>query len=405
MKRFDAIVIGAGPSGMMAAIQASKHGSVCIIERCLSPGKKLLLTGGGRCNITANFSVKDFLKGVTRNPSFLFSSLYQFSSEDSINFFKENNVELITEKLGAVFPESNKAETIRHCFVTLLQQNHISINHGYVDSVKTLDGGTFEIHIKKEKSETSIECTSLIVSTGGKSYPQTGSDGTGFTLAQNFGHTIENLEPGLTSFNSDSFAWGHCKGISIQNVNITLKKLNKAFTGDFLFTNNGISGPVVLNASLESFEEEDVEIDFLPSLSIGQWKKSVSSFREKGSELVLSKWLKKFLPKRVTDTMIENVDFPLDRTGAVFSKEEERSIFNQIKKQTITNMRKNEIGHAMITLGGVNVKEINPKTMESKLVKNLFFAGEIIDVSGKTGGYNLQIALTTGFVAGQLGNQ
>ncbi len=401
MKTFDTFVIGAGPAGMMAAIEASKKGTVCIADTNPAPGKKLLLTGGGRCNITTNQSVKDFLLGIPHHSAFLYSSLHQFSPLDTFRFFQSRNVKLKIEKNNAVFPVTDKSETIRFCLEEELKKKHILFRQATVQDVQKVDE-TFTITAQEGSFTTTWKSRFVILATGGKSYAHTGSTGFGYTLAQRLGHTIVPTEPGLVQLVVDSNPWKDCQGISLSNIGLRWKEGKKYLQGDFLFTEKGFSGPVVFDMSLDFFTERILCIDFLPHCSNEEWAQKVQEWRTIHSKMQMNTWLQQWFPKKLVSVLLKQIGFSDTITGAEFSKKEEARLWAYLRGGNENIVRKSSIEKAMVTLGGVHLKEIHPGSLGSKIQPGLFFAGEILDIAGKTGGYNLQIALSTGYVAGQL---
>jgi predicted Rossmann fold flavoprotein len=402
MKSFNTVVIGAGPAGMMASIEASKRGSVCLLDSNPSPGRKLLLTGGGRCNVTVSESSRNFLKGIPSHSSFLHSSLNQFSPADTQAFFKNRGVSLQIEEHNAVFPVSNKAETIVQCLLEEMNTQNVVFQQSTVQKIQAKEDATFYI-VSEHQGNTHVwEANHVILATGGKSYSHTGSTGGGYSLAQALGHTIVSTEPGLIHLVAKPNIWADCQGISLPSIEVKWHGSKEKYRGDFLFTEHGFSGPVILNMSLEWFRKQELCIDFFSSITEDEWFDAAEDWRHFHPTMKISSWLQQWFPKKMIAVFLSQAEIADTVPGAEFSKKDQRKLYRLIRGGIVNHVQKGSIEKAMVTLGGVHLKEIDPGTMESKLQPALFFAGEIIDVAGKTGGYNIQIALSTGFVAGQL---
>ncbi|MDD4028868.1 MAG: NAD(P)/FAD-dependent oxidoreductase [Caldisericia bacterium] len=402
MKNFNTVVIGAGPAGMMASIEASKKGTVCIIDSNPTPGRKLLLTGGGRCNVTVSETSRMFLKGIPAHSSFLHSSLHQFSPSDTQTFFQNRGVALKTEHNNAVFPASDKAETILQCIVGEMEKQNIVYQQATVQKVQIKENATFYI-VSEQHGNTQIwETNHVILATGGKSYTHTGSTGGGYQIAQQLGHTIVPTEPGLIHLQAKPNYWNDCQGISLSSITLKWCGSKEKHTGDFIFTDNGFSGPVILNMSLEPFRKKELCIDFFPPISDEEWTHSVEDWRALHPTMKVSSWLQQWFPKKMVAVFLSLAEIQDTLPGAEFSKKDQHKLYTLLRGGIVNHVQKGSIEKAMVTLGGVHLKEVNPGTMESKIQPGLFFAGEVLDIAGKTGGYNIQIALSTGFVAGQL---
>lgn len=403
----DVIVIGAGPAGMMAAGVAARKGlKVIIIEKNNKVGRKLMITGKGRCNITNNCDSSEFISSVPSNGKFLYSAINNFSTTDTIKFFEENGLELKVERGNRVFPKSGKAIDVVDTMNRFIKHTNCSI---LKETVKKL---IIENHVLKGvnlKSGVNIYSKSVIIASGGKSYPLTGSTGDGYNFAVQAGHTIKDLRPSLVPLVSSTPWCKDLKGLSLKNVSINVydnvknKRIYKDF-GEMLFTHFGLSGPIILSSSAHMKDMSpgrySINIDLKPALTLQKLdmrlQKDFLKFQNK--DLINS--LVKLLPKKLIPVIIEvlNVN-PRIKCNAV-TKEIREILEKTIKNLTIDIYEFRPIEEAIITSGGVRTKEINPKTMESKLLKGLYFAGEIIDVDAYTGGFNLQIAFSTGYLAG-----
>jgi predicted Rossmann fold flavoprotein len=395
-------VIGGGAAGMMAAGTAALYGAeVTIFEQNKFLGKKLAITGKGRCNVTNNCSTDEFLENVTKNPRFLYSALRAFSTDDTISFFEKNGVPLKTERGKRVFPESDKAKDI------------VNAMKKYADSAKTVNEKVKKISKSENEFIVSGEkeyfFDKVIIATGGKSYPLTGSDGSGYRLATKLGHKVTELIPSLIPIESSSSICRDMQGLSLKNISITVSDKNgKALYSDFgemMFTHFGVTGPVILSASSriknQKINELTLHIDLKPALDEKTLdSRLLSDFNsQKNKDFINS--LSALLPAKMIEPFISVTKIDPRKKVNLITKEERKLILNTLKdfKIPLSNLR--PIEEAIITSGGVDVKEISPGTMESKLVPGLYFAGEIIDVDAYTGGFNLQIAFSTGYLAGK----
>ena len=397
------IVVGAGPAGIMAALSASKNNEVIIIERNNEIGKKLKLTGGGRCNITNNRDIEEFFDKIVTNKKFLYSVLYNFTNRDLLDYFSSKGLEYKVEYDEKVFTKSDKADEVIDIFKRELMKNDVRIYYNtkvqdLIIKNETING------IVTEKGDE-ILADKVIVTTGGKSYPTTGSDGSMFDILQKHGHTINNFYPALIPLVTKNGFVKNLQGVAMKEVIIstTIKKKKIQRQGDMIFTHFGISGPGVLKFSsyinkLLKDGEVNIKIDFLPYISKEELSKII-----RGSNKSILNNLKEYLPQNFIKEILNILNLTEVKV-AELKKEDEVKLIEHIKEMTLTVEDTITIKAAMVTSGGVSVKEINSSTMESKKIKNLFFAGEVIDIDAETGGFNLQIAFSTGYLAGMLGN-
>ena len=394
------IVVGAGPAGIMAAISSSKQNEVILIERNNEIGKKLRLTGGGRCNITNNRNIEDFFDKVVNNNKFLYSSFYTFSNYDLLEYFSKNNLDYKIEYDEKVYTKSDKADEVIDKLKKDLLKNKVNImyNTKVCDLIVENNEAIGVITDNGEK----IFCDKLIITTGGKSHPTTGSDGFMFDILKKHGHTIKPLYPALIPLVTKENFVKNLQGVAMKEVIIRtkIKKKKIETQGDMLFTHFGISGPGVLkfssyiNKALDNGEIE-ITLDFLPHISKEEITRII---RENPNKNVLTN-LKGILPQNFLKEILSLLNLSEAKPNEL-KKEDENKIIECIKEMKLTITEMLTIKAAMVTSGGVSVKEINASNMESKLIKNLFFAGEVIDVDAETGGYNLQIAFSTGYLAG-----
>lgn len=398
------IVVGGGPSGMMAALVASKNGhEVTLIERNDELGEKLKLTGGGRCNITNKRYIEDFFDKVVTNKKFLYSSFYSFTNEDLLNFLDENRLEYKVESNNdyKVYTKSDKATELINIFKDLLLKNNIKIlyNSKVVDLIinknNTVDGIALD-------NKSKIFGDKVIISTGGKSYSRTGSDGIMHDILKKHGHTVTNTYPALSPLKIKEDWIRKLQGISLKDVKISckIKKKNISKHGDMLFAHFGITGPVVLIISSyinKILENEPIELylDSIPNISEDELRKAL---RENPNKNIVNN-IKHLLPQSFIKEILDFLNLS-DTKPNELTKENENRIVEYFKNMKLTAHETLGIQISMITSGGVSVKEIDSSTMESKLIENLYFTGEVIDVDAETGGYNLQIAFSTGYLAG-----
>ncbi|MCR5177700.1 MAG: NAD(P)/FAD-dependent oxidoreductase [Lachnospiraceae bacterium] len=389
----------------MAAFYASGHGRrVTVIERNEKAGKKIYITGKGRCNLTNLRPVPEFLDHVVTNPRFLYKALYAFTPEDTIAFFEANGCPLKVERGERVFPVSDHASDVTRALFDAAKKSGVNfIFNERIKSVVTNEGGVTGVLLESGRR---IDADAVILATGGRSYPSTGSTGDGYEIAKKLGHSVKDQQPSLVSMH---VGWEYCReleGLSLKNVGLSLLDGNKklfADRGEMLFTHFGVSGPLVLSASArynESMKNAVLKLDLKPALSHDELMSRLLRDFDKYRNKVFRNSLDDLFPKRLAPVMarLSGID-PAKRAGEV--SKEERSRFAQlIKGVNMTVTGTGGFAEAVITRGGIDVKEIDPATMGSRLVRGLYFAGEVIDVDALTGGYNLQIAWSTGRLAG-----
>ena len=388
MKHFDTIVIGGGPAGIMAAISSSFYGQkTLLLEKNKKLCKKLAGTGGGRCNVTNNGNLDDLMAGIPGNGRFLYSVFSQFDNYDIINFFTENGVKLKVEDHGRVFPATDKSRTI----IEALEQKMKELGATIKTQTEVVSVKKNEDYFIIKSSEYIWSCDRLIVTTGGKSYPSTGSTGFGYEIARHFKHTITELEAAESPLLTD-FPHKDLQGISLQDVTLSYDK--HVITHDLLFTHFGLSGPAALRLSSFVKGGETIYLDLLPQMS----KQDLADFLEENREKSLKNALKASLPERLAEFFVQG--FP-EKVKQLTDKERNQLI-RSIKALKISVTGKMSLAKSFVTKGGVSLKEINPKTLESKLVPGLHFAGEVLDINAHTGGFNITVALCTGWVAGSV---
>ena len=413
------VIIGGGPAGMLSAISAGTNkNDVTILEKMNMLGRKLLITGKGRCNITSSISIDEFIKNVPGNGKFLYSCLNNFTNEDILNILKEEGLQTKVERGNRVFPITDKSQDVLQALLNRLKKLKVKIEVGanvkeilteqdIVSGVKYIQGG-------KEKI---LKADKVILATGGKSYSATGSTGDGYELAKKVGHTVTEIKPSLVPISTKGKDLEICRrmqGLSLKNVAIKIKdaKNNKIIYEDFgemIFTHFGVSGPVILSGSahLLRYKKEDIRqgnikliIDLKPALDVQKLDDRILRDFSLEKNKIFKNSLDNLLPQKMISTVIELSGIDQNKKVNVITREERVRLVQLLKNFEITLHDFRPIEEAIITAGGISIKEIDPKTMESKLIKGLYFAGEIIDVDAYTGGFNLQIAYSTGYTAG-----
>ncbi|MFL4358885.1 BaiN/RdsA family NAD(P)/FAD-dependent oxidoreductase [Streptococcus uberis] len=386
MTNYDTIIIGGGPAGMMATISSSYYGfNTLLIEKNKRLGKKLAGTGGGRCNVTNNGTLEELIDGIPGNGRFLYSVFSQFDNHDIIHFFQENGVKLKEEDHGRMFPTTDKSRTIIEALEKKIKElgGHILTGTEIV-SVKKVDN-LFQL---KSKDQT-FTCEKLIVTTGGKSYPSTGSTGFGHDIARHFQIQVTELEAAESPLLTD-FPHKALQGISLDDVTLSYGK--HVITHDLLFTHFGLSGPAALRLSSFIKGGEIAELDFLPQTSEDLLKQLLEDNREK----TVKNALKQVLPERVAEFLSQNYPEKIKQLNKIQIED----LVGSVKALNIPITGKMSLAKSFVTKGGVDLKEINPKTLESKKVSGLHFAGEVLDINAHTGGFNITSALCSGWVAG-----
>lgn len=428
------VVIGGGPAGIMSAISAKNSGNdVILIEKMNSLGKKLLITGKGRCNITSSLNINEFIQNIPGNGRFLYSAFQNFTNEDIINLLKKHNVNVKEERGNRIFPVSDKSKDVLDAFYEELKNLNVKIyTNSTVNQIIVKDGSVTGVEYTFNNNKYTINADKVILATGGKSYPTTGSTGDGYEMAKKLGHTITEIKPSLIpivanensaiekinlgSYKNSKELCKSLQGLSLKNVKIQFEDIekNKVIYDDFgemLFTHFGISGPTILSSSAHIIRYKNInellkqgkiilKIDLKPALSNEKLDARILRDFEKEKNKLFRNSLDELLPQKLIDPVIHLSGINPNKKVNEISKKERIQLLKILKEFCITISGFRPVEEAIITAGGVNIKEINPKTMESKLINNLYFAGEIIDVDAYTGGFNLQIAYSTGVTAG-----
>ena len=410
------VVIGGGPAGMMAAITSRENGNdVTIIEKNKQLGKKLLITGKGRCNITSSLDMGEFIKNTPGNGMFLYSAFQKYTNQDIINFLDKQGLQVKEERGNRIFPITDKSLDVLKCFESKIKELDIKINFNEEVEELIINENKEIKAVRTNKRE--IIADKVILATGGKSYPLTGSTGDGYKMVEELGHKITSIKPSLVPLEIyDKNLCTKLQGLSLKNVSIKLidKQKNKEIYEDFgemIFTHFGVSGPIILSSSAHLVRYKNIEklmkekkiilkIDFKPALREEKLDERILRDFNEFKNKQFKNALDKLLPQKLIPVIIEKSEINPNKKVNEITKKERANLLKQLKDFEVDVKEFRSIDEAIITSGGISIKEINPKTMESKKIKGLFFAGEIIDVDSYTGGFNLQIAYSTGYVAG-----
>ena len=409
------VVIGGGPAGMMSAISAARSGDkVVLLEKNNILGKKILITGKGRCNITSSLDIDDFINNIPGNGRFLYSAFENFDNKDIIELLKKEGVSVKEERGNRYFPTSDRAEDVRMALERETKKAGVDVKlNSKVCGIEIEDSRVKSVVLENGK----IDADKIILATGGKSYPLTGSNGEGYEIAKKLGHTIKDVRGSLVPLIADKSVCSRLQGLSLRNVGIILydaekdKKIYSDF-GEMLFTHFGVSGPTILSGSAHLLRYKDVDkkisngkivlkIDLKPALSFEQLDARILRDFTEVKNKQFKNSLDKLLPKKMIDVVIDKSKINPEKHVNEITREERMNLIKLLKCFEIRIDGFRPVDEAIVTAGGISVKEINPKTMESKIVSGLYFAGEIIDVDAYTGGFNLQIAYSTGFTAGK----
>lgn len=408
------VVIGGGPAGMMAAItSAEQRNEVILVEKNNSLGKKLLITGKGRCNITSSLEMSEFIKNTPGNGRFLYSAFENYTNQDIIAFLAKQGLKVKEERGNRIFPVTDRSLDVLNCFKNKL--NELKVKIMYNSKVEEIIVQNNKIVGVKTNKET-IKAEKVILATGGKSYSSTGSTGDGYKLAMKLGHTVTTIKPSLVPLVTyEKNICQNMQGLSLRNVKISIKEENKTIYEDFgemLFTHFGVSGPTILSGSAHLVRYKNIEqllkdkkiklhIDLKPALTPEKLDERILRDFDQLKNKQFKNSLDKLLPQKMINTIIDISGINPEKKINEITKQERRNLVNLLKDFELTIKDFRPIEEAIITSGGINIKEVNPKTMESKIINGLYFAGEILDVDSYTGGFNLQIAYSTGYTAGK----
>ena len=412
MNNYDVIVVGAGVAGLIAAGRAAELGAnVLVVEKMRRPGIKLLITGKGRCNVTNSDNIEDFMKNVHPNGRFLKHALYNFFSKDIINLLNNYGVEINLERGGRYFPSSDKSVDVLNALLEYTQEHSVEFHYNCTVTKLLFNQDVVTgVDIIENGQKKQINAKKVIICTGGKSYPATGSTGDGYALAKSVGHTIEPPFPALVPIVTKGTIAGQLQGLALKNVNAIVrvndKKRTEAF-GEMLFTHFGLSGPIILTLSRLIIKEIinnskiEISIDLKPALDNSKLDKRLLRDLNEYGKKQIDNIFKLWLPAKLIPFFIEKCAIDPTKEGHQITSQERNRIKSLMKNLRLEVIGNRPFKEAIITAGGINTKEINPKTMQSKLAQNLYYAGEVIDVDANTGGYNLQIAYSAGWLAAE----
>lgn len=409
-------VIGGGAAGMIAAITAAKdNNEVVVIEKTSSLGNKLKITGKGRCNLTFDGDEEDFKKNIVTNYKFMYSSFSNFSNKDVVNYFESLGVKTKVERGGRIFPVSDKATDIVRALENEIKKHNITVMYNS-NVTEIMTKNKIVIGVKLENGKI-INVDKCVVATGGNSYKSTGSTGDGYRLLEKLGHTVTDIKPALVPLKSEDKICKELQGLSLRNNSINLidTETNKLIYSDFgemMFSHFGVTGPVILSASSRLNQVKDLknkfrnkkiklQIDLKPALSSEVLDKRILRDFEKYTNKEFKNALNDLLPQKLIPVVIDISDIDENTKVHQITKKQREKLVSIIKNLEVIITDFMPIDMAIVTSGGINVKEVNPKTMESKIINGLYIAGELLDVDAYTGGYNLQIAFSTGFAAGK----
>ncbi|MFA5275319.1 MAG: NAD(P)/FAD-dependent oxidoreductase [Candidatus Omnitrophota bacterium] len=409
MKTKIIVIVGGGPAGMISAIRAGELSQkVILLEKKSSLGIKLLLSGKGRCNLTNACSLEAFLKRFSKNGEFLRDSFKKFFNHELIDFFQRNGLKLKTERQFRVFPVTDSSKSVLDVLNSELLKNNVKVIYNVQVKDIVVEGGKVKEAVLTANKK--IPCDKIILATGGVSYPLTGSSGDGLRIAKALGHKVTDLRPGLVPLETRENYPKRIEGLTLKNIRLTFTCDRKEITsevGELLFTGFGVSGPLVLTLSgriaewLRAGEKVFLDIDLKPALTEEKLNERLLREFKTGAKKNLKNTLKELLPLRLVDLSLEILKIDPRKQASYVTQEERRRLVLFLKGFRLEIKDSLPIETGMVTRGGVSLKEINPRTMESRIIKGLYFAGEIIDVDADTGGFNLQAAFSTGYLAGE----
>ncbi len=413
-KHWDVVVVGGGAAGLIAAGRAAEIGaSVLLVEKNNMLGKKILISGKGRCNVTNAGELEELIAAFGRNGKFLHSAFSVFSNKDCINFFQSLGIPLKTERGKRVFPESDASGDIIDALVKYVKKHQVVIKmQAALKSIICLENRAIGIQLA---SGDIVKAKKVILATGGSSYPGTGSTGEGYSIARKLGHTITAIKPSLVPLVTSDEWVPQLQGLALKNVQLSIvgsKKKEHTIFGEMLFTHFGVSGPIVLTLSKQVQEmlnkngqPVSLAIDLKPALSDEKLDQRIQRDFEKYQRKQITNGLTDLLPNALIPVILELAEIDVAKFVHQITREERLRILDKLKNLIITVTKTRPLTEAIVTAGGISLKEVDPRTMESKLIKGLFFAGEILDVDGITGGFNLQAAFSTGYLAGLMAGQ
>ncbi len=410
--QYDIVVIGAGPAGLIAAIESYKSSKkILILEKMHTPALKLKISGKGRCNITNNIELDDFISHFGKNGRFLKFAFAKFFNTDLLNYFEKLGVQFKLERGGRYFPQNDDAGDIAKALLNKVKSLNIPISaNSEVINITKLPDKKFTVTINKNTRRIQIKADKIVLATGGKSYPRTGSTGAGFKLASQLGHTVTSVSPSLVPIETKGSIAKELQGLSLKNVKAQVwcknKKVDERF-GEMVFTDFGLSGPIILSLSktivklIDDKEKVFISIDLKPALDHKMIERRIIREINEHSKQGFKNLLKKLLPGKLVSVFVAKLEIPGEKQLSQINSEKRKKLRRLLKEFQFEITGYGSFNHAIVTSGGICIKEINPQTMESKLVKGLYFAGEIIDIDADTGGFNLQAAFSTGWITGR----
>jgi predicted Rossmann fold flavoprotein len=402
MEQYDVVVIGAGPAGLFCAIHAgSSNNRVLLLEKNPDPGKKLLLSGSGQCNITHDGEIRDFLARYGNHGKFLKPALFAFTNTDLITFFGERGLPMVTEENGKVFPKTLRSDDVLATLLVECRERGVILHCGEAVTgiSRTSDG--FEISTTNRVYRAPV----VVIATGGASYPKSGSTGDGYRFAASMGQPVTEIGPALTPLLIRNFPFASLSGISFQQMHFSVWRAKKKIadcTGDVLFTHLGLSGPGILDASREIRTDDEIRLSFVGTLKREEFAADLRRRIQESMGWQIGTILAAYpIPERLNRKLLALSGIPEDLKGNHFSAEQRSQLITNCTEFPLTVTAMGGFSVAMVTRGGIALENVNPKTMESTIISHLYFAGEVLDIDGDTGGYNLQAAFSTAFLAGQ----
>ena len=397
--KYDVIVVGAGPAGLFAAIELGRQGKqVLLLEKNNEAGKKLLLSGAGQCNVTHAGDIAKYENHYGDGYKYIKRALQEFTNKDTIDFFQSLGLEMESLANGKVFPKTRSARNVLDVLLNECAKHKVEIAYGQSVSHVSREGGLYLVETNKESYTSKV----VVIATGGISYPKTGSTGDGYKLGYELGHKIVKPLPALAPVEIEAFPFRDLAGISLEDLHFSLWRNNikiKDFTGDILFTHKGLSGPGIINNSRWMRNADEIRLSFIQNVNIKEFNKTLLKEMDKnGKDMIKTILRKQDLPKRLLDAVLSYVDIPEETQCAQIDKTSRSLLVKALLEFPVIIAKVGGFHLAMATAGGINMKQINPTTMESRLNKNLYFIGEVLDIDGDTGGYNIQAALSTGWL-------
>ena len=396
LTKYDVIIIGAGPAGLFAAIAlGSKHKKVLVLEKNKTPGKKLLLSGAGQCNITQDGDMAHYAHHYGDQYKYIKKALHNFTNSDTIKFFQDRGLGMESQDNGKVFPKTRSARDVLDLLLEECANANVTI--AYDEAVSNISLGSQVYRV--EASTQAYHAKFVVVATGGMSYPQTGSTGDGYKMALGLGHPIVKPLPALTPVEIEDYPFRSLAGVSLKDLNLTIwrdgKKI-KACKGDILFTHKGLSGPGILNHSRWMRNNDVLCLNFIKKTNVKEFHKTLlTQIDNNGRDMIKTVLRRQAIPKSLLDAILSHINIPEETQCAQINKESRSLIVKSLTEFPLKIAKMGGYHIAMVTAGGVDMKQVNPTTMESRLSKNLYFIGEVLDIDGDTGGYNIQAALST----------